>query len=155
MIEKHVIRMCELLDRLGSFGTRLDLIREIIQAPDFCYESSPYSEMLTNRFMASSYWLDRELFDESYLYQKKTQGLFPMQKAHLEMLDIGGELLDKGFPLVYRPEKYTEKGPHHLAGYVKTFVEQCHKRHAFLKEQSVFPLYKKCAIKFVSDALNR
>ena len=145
MIEKYARRMCELLDQLRSFGTRLELIHEIVQARDFCYEPSPYSEMLTNSFMASSYWLDRELFDESYLYLQKTQDLFPMQKAHLEMLDIGGELLDKGFPLVYRPEKYTEEGPHHLAGYVKTFVEQCHKRHAFLnkiKTNQISPIQK-------------
>ena len=106
MIEKSTKRICELLDQLGSFGTRLDLILEIVQNPDFCYEPSPYSKVLTNRFVVSSYWLDRELFDESYLYQQEMQDLFPMQKAHLKMLDIGGVLIDKGFPLEYHPQKY-------------------------------------------------
>ena len=86
--------------------------------------------------MESSYWLDRELFEESCLYKTKTQNLSNQQKVHLQMVDIGVALLDKGFPLKFEPQKYTQQGPNQLASYVKTFAEQCHRRQQFLHKKA-------------------
>lgn len=142
MIEKY-LEVCNLLDCLGHFHPNLDAIQKIIQQPDFRYEAYEFSNMLTNTFLASSYWLDRELFDESCLYKKTSQTTSP----HLKLLDIGCTLIDKGFPLEYDSRKYEENGVNQLAPYVKTFVEQCHKRHAFLnkskrKTKLILPIQK-------------
>lgn len=132
MIEKY-IEVCELLDEIGPMSSCLDEVHKKIKSPDFHYNSEEYPEILTGTFLAYSYWLDRELFDESCLYE--TDYNKAPSEVHLRMLDIGCTLIDKGFPLEYEPEKYAQNGPHQLGGYVKTFVEQCHRRHAFLQER--------------------
>ena len=132
MIRKYV-KICSLLEKLGQPIPRLEQVQQIIQDPGFKYQKMPFSEILTDTLARSSYWLRTELFDESYLYQKDSKNLSTeVQLTHLKLLDIGCTLMDKGFPLEYHPEKYKEKGPDQLAGYVKTFVEQCHKRRNFL-----------------------
>ena len=136
MFEKY-IKICELLDCLEPSHPRLDIVRQMIQQPDFHYDKLACPEFLTNTLMMSSYWLDHELFDESYLYKKEDQNLSAMQQTHLKMVDIGVLLLDKGFPLKYNVEDFLQIGPHQLGGYVKTFAEQCHKRYAFLHGKSM------------------
>ena len=134
MIEKY-IHICDLLDCLGAFPPRLDIVQQMIKQPDFCYIPYESPEILTDTFLASSYWLDKELFDETYLYKRNTENLSPMQKTHLKMVDIGVDLLEKGFPLKYNPDKFVAQGPRQLSEYVKTFAEQCRKRRAFLRTQ--------------------
>ena len=136
MLEKY-IEICELLDCLGQFHPRLDIVQKMVQQPDFHYDKFACPEFLTNTLMVSSYWLDRELFDETYLYKKENQNLLPMQQAHLKMVDIGVLLLDKGFPLKYDAENFLQNDPHQLGGYAKVFVEQCHKRHDFLHKKVI------------------
>ena len=131
MIEKY-IEISDLLNQMGDPMPHLEKIQKIIQDPDFRCEKKAFPEVLVEVFLNSSYWLAQELFDESYLYRKKDQNLHGMQSLHLKMTDIGSALIDKGFPVEYQSEKYTQKGPAELAGYAKTFAEQCHKRHAFL-----------------------
>ena len=133
MIEKY-LEICNLLDCLGQFNPNLDTIQKIIQQPDFRYAPYEFPEILTNTLSASSYWLDQELFDERYLYKKENKNLSSLQEAHLKMLDIGVTLLNKGFPLKYDPEHFSEPGVTQLGNYVKTFIEQCHKRKAFLEK---------------------
>ena len=127
MIEKY-LQVCGLLEQVGTGESHLDQIQKIVQKPDFQYDVLSCPNFLTNLFLACSYWLDKELFDERCLYERCHKVASP----HLKMLDIGATLIDKGFPLEYHPQKYEQNGPKHLAPYVKTFVEQCHKRHAFL-----------------------
>ena len=148
MLKKY-LQICDLLEQLGSPQTRLELIQEIIQKPDFKYQKESFPEILTDTLAQSAYWLDTELFDESYLYKKPDPSLFPMQNIHLKMLDIGVSLLDKGFPLKYNTEKYSSTGKANLAAYAKTFIEQCHKRRDFLhrktthKEKKILPPIQK------------
>lgn len=132
MIEEYK-KIYNLLDFVGSaWFTRLETIQEIIHAPEFRYKREEGADLVLSIFLKSCYWLDSGLFDETYLYQKDNSNLFPIQKIHLKMLDIGSSLIDKGFPLKYYSEEYQKRGPDQLGGYVKTFVEQCHKRYAFL-----------------------
>ena len=131
MIEKY-IEISDLLNQMGDPMPHLEKIQKIIQDPDFRCEKKAFPEVLVDIFLNSSYWLAQELFDESYLYREKDRNLNGMQSLHLKMTDIGSALIDKGFPVEYHPEKYNQKGPSELAGYAKTFAEQCHKRHAFL-----------------------
>ena len=138
MIRKY-IEICDLLNEPGPEMPRLEYIQKIIQDSHFKYQKEAFPEVLTDTLAQSSYWLDTDLFDERCLYQKDPQkSSKPVQRIHLKLLDIGSALMDKGFPLEYHPEKYNQKGPQQLAPYVKTFIEQCHKRHAFLqKEKSI------------------
>lgn len=136
MIEKY-INICYLLEQLGPPMPRLEQIQKIIQDPNFKYQKEAFPEILTDTLAQSTYWLRTELFDESYLYQKDPQKLSTaIQLSHLKLLDIGCALMDKGFPLEYRQEKYEQKGPDQLAGYVKAYIEQCHKRHRFLNKKN-------------------
>ena len=128
-------QICLLLDQLGPLNSRLDVIHEIIREPDFQYKKGEGGDVVLSQFLRSSYWLDRELFDESYLYKKKKQNLLPIQNDHLKMVDIGAELLHKGFPIKYNPQEYVDHGPDQLGTYVKTFVNQCHKKYTFLYER--------------------
>lgn len=134
MIEQY-IQICELLDSIGHFKPRLEMVQEIIQKPDFQYNPLECPKILTRTFICSSYWLDKELFDESYLYKKNLQNLSSMQQNHMQMINIGALLLSKGFPLEYEQEKMNIDGPKNLIPYAKTFVEQCHKRKAFLEKK--------------------
>lgn len=122
-------QVCLLVDEQGPWEPRLDKIRAIIQQPDFEYKKEYGADIAIGAVIHGSYWLDKELFDESYLYQKQKQNLFGLQAAHFELVDIGAFLLNKGFPVKYNREEYTEKGPDQLASYVKIFVEQCHRRY--------------------------
>jgi len=123
-----------LLEELGPFAPRLEQIRQIIQQPDFHYDKQAGAEFMENVFLDSSYWLRLDLFDESYLYKKDPQDLLPIQRLHLQMVDIGVSLLNKGFPLKFKPEKYTQQGPNNMAPFAKAFSEQCHKRRDFLRK---------------------
>ena len=133
MIEKY-FEICKLIDGAQeSLMSRLEKIQKIIQDPNFKYQKEACPQIMTGTLASSSYWLRLDFFDESCLYQKKPKD--GIQPLHLKLLDIGSALMDKGFPLEYHPEKYQEKGPDQLGPYVKAFVEQCHKRHAFLRQQ--------------------
>lgn len=121
-----------LLDQQDQWGSRLNRIQRIIQQPDFQYKKEAEADFILGIFLKSSYWLDKELFNESYLYTKKKQNLLPMQRIHLQMVDIGASLLDKGFPLKYDPSEYSESGLNQLGPYVKTFVNQCQQRYTML-----------------------
>ena len=132
MLEKY-LEVCDLLEKIGFEGYHLNSIYQKVKSPDFQYKKEDLPEILICTFLASSYWLDMELFDESCLYKMDYKNV--LSQKHLKMLDIGCTLIDKGFPIEYIPENYTQTGPHQLGGYVKTFVEQCHKRHAFLQER--------------------
>ncbi len=132
MIRRKYAQIYSLLEEQGPFVPRLEKIRQIIQQPDFKYDQQAGPEILESIFLHSSYWLRLDLFDESYLYKNDPQNLLPIQKLHLQMVDIGVSLLNKGFPLEFKPERYTQNGLDILAPYAKAFSEQCHKRHAFL-----------------------
>ena len=132
MIEKY-LEICDLLEKIGFGESYLDAIYQKVKSPDFRYKEEDFPEIVTSALLASSYWLDTELFDESCLYKTNYKNV--QSPKHLKMLDIGCALIDKGFPIEYIPEHYAQTGPHQLGGYVKTFVEQCHKRHAFLQER--------------------
>ena len=146
MIEKYTT-ICFLLEEPGDIISRLNKIKQIIRHPGFIYDKNSHPEILENTFLASSYWLDQELFEESYLYKMKKPYLLGMQKLHLRMVDIGVTLLDKGFPLKFEPEKYAQTGPHQLATCVKVFAEQCHKRHHFLHKETI---HKKQNLPFIN-----
>lgn len=144
MIEKY-LQICNLLDQIGPIKPRLDMVQRIIQSPDFKYQKEAFPEILTDTLAQSSYWLDAELFDESYLRQKSGENLSATQQAHLKMLDIGIFLMEKGFPLKHNSEKFNDTGKSNLAPYAETFIRQCHQRNAFLHEKkvSVFPSFQK------------
>ena len=125
-----------LLDQLNQPNSRLNKIQKIIQQPNFQYKKEDGADLILSMFLKSSYWLDKELFDESYLYKKENKNLLPMQQIHLTMVDIGATLLTKGFPLEYRASEYITAGPKELAPYVETFVKQCHNRHTFLQQNT-------------------
>ena len=130
MIEKY-FEICKLIDGAQeSLMSRLEKIQKIIQDPNFKYQKEACPQIMTGTLASSSYWLRLDFFDESCLCQKKPKD--EIQQLHLKLLDIGCALIDKGFPLEYHSEKYKERGPDQLGPYVKAFVEQCHKRHAFL-----------------------
>ena len=131
MFEQY-LQICHLLDQTGPLKSRLDLIQATIQKPDFKYQKESFPEILTDTLVQSSYWLDTELFDSSYLCEKNFEHLSGMQQAHLKMLDIGITLMRKGFSLKYNPEKYTDTGKSEFSPYAKTFIEQCYKRQDFL-----------------------
>ena len=142
MLEKY-FEICKLIDDAQeSLMSRLEKIQKIIQDPNFKYQKEACPQIMTGTLASSSYWLRLDFFDESCLYQKKSKD--GIQQLHLKLLDIGSALIDKGFPLEYHPEKYKEQGPDQLAPYVKAFVEQCHKRHAFLHKEikQISPMQK-------------
>ena len=126
-----------LLDPLDQWNPRLNKIRKIVEKPTFQYTKEEGSDILLAMFLRSSYWLDKELFCESYLYKEDFQNLTAEQMAHFQMVDIGAALLNKGFPLKYEPAEYMALGPNQLGPYVKTFVDQCQKRYnLFYKKTS-------------------
>ena len=129
-------QVCRLADADGPWEPRLNEIRAIIQRPDFEYKKEYGADIAVRAITRSSYWLDKELFNESYLYQKQKQNLFELQPIHFELVDIGAFLLSKGFPIKYNPEEYAEKGPDQLAPYVKEFVKQCHKRYKLFYQKT-------------------
>ena len=137
-----------LVNEADSWFPRLDKIHEIVQQPDFYYAKEAGArlmadEMISN-FVCSSYWLDKEVFSEGYLYTKEKQvSCFPgLVQAHLKMVDIGVSLLDKGFSLKYNPDDFKTPDGDLLppASWVKAFVEQCHKKHSLCHQIS----HKKC-----------
>ena len=130
MIERY-LKICELLEQLGSNQSHLDQVQSIIQKSDFRYDPLSRPDFLVNLFLASSYWLDTELFDESCLYKTDHKNT----SAHLKMLDIGCTLIDKGFSLKYYLQHYNHTASNQLGGYIKTFANQCYKRHAFLQKR--------------------
>ena len=136
MLKKY-IQICNLLDDIGPFLTRLKVVQEVVRSPDFVYQTDSHPQILTNILAYSSYWLDKELFDESCLYAKRVDDLTTDQKIHLLMLDIGSDLISKGFPMKYCPDGYVQKGSNQIAPYVKAFMEQCHKRYNFLSSRKI------------------
>ena len=135
MKEKY-FEIYTLLDQLNDPVSRLKRVHEIIQKPDFQYEKEGGGDLILSMFLASSYWLDRELFDESYLCRKQSKNLLPSQNLHLKMLDIGVSLLEKGFPLEYNSLQYNAPGLSQIGNYVKIFSEQCKKRYTFLHKKT-------------------
>ncbi len=131
-MQKEYYQIYLLLNELDQWEARLDKIQRIVKRPTFQYKKENGADIILSMFLKSSYWLDQELFNEDYLYNKNNQSLLPTQNTHLKMLDIGCTLIDKGFPLKYNETEYTATGPNQLGAYVKTFVNQCHKRHNFL-----------------------
>jgi len=128
MAEEY-FEILDLLEEQSNPLPRLQKIHEIVQQPNFQYEQGT-GDFVLGVFLKSGYWLDRELFNESYLYKKEPQNLSPSQMVHLKMVDIGVSLMDKGFPVRYNPAEYTQQGPAQMGPYVKTLVEQIHKKHA-------------------------
>ena len=128
MKEKY-LQILELLQEQSNTLPRLQKIHKIVGHPDFHYELGPAADFVLGVFLKSSYWLDRELFDDHYLYQKNVQNLAPNQRVHLKMVDIGVSLLKKGFPVQYNPEEYSRRGPDQMGPYVKTLVEQIYKKY--------------------------
>ena len=124
-----------LLEQLGPWQSRLEQMHKIIRDPLFRYEQKDGGDVILNLFLRSSYWLDKELFDDSYLYNRKIKKLLPMQQVHLKMVTIGADLLAKGFPLMYQPTDYNVTGPSQLSIYVKTFAEQCQKTYALSRQK--------------------
>lgn len=124
-------QVCLLMDEQGPWRPRLAKIRTIIQQPDFKYRKEYGADMAVGCVMMASYWLDKELFDESYLYQKQKQNLSGYQFVHFELVDIGAFLLNKGFPVEYDASKYPDINgmPNPIAPWVSNFVKQCHKRY--------------------------
>ena len=128
MTEEY-FEILDLLEEQSNPLPRLQKIHEIVQQPNFQYEQGT-GDFVLGVFLKSGYWLDRELFDESYLYSKNPQNLSPSQMVHWKMVDIGVSLLDKGFPVRYNPAEYVQQGPFQMGSYVKTLVEQIHTKHA-------------------------
>ena len=141
MIEKY-LEICDLLNQIGPLKPRLDLIQKMIQSPDFKYQKESFPGVLTDILAQSAYWLHMDLFEERYLYQKNFENLPVIQQDHLQLLDIGVALLEKGFPLKYNAEKYGGTGISELTPYAKKFIEQCHKRYDFLhgKKEKIRPI---------------
>ena len=136
MMQKKYYQIYNLLDQLDQWPQRLKQIRKVVQKPDFQYEKEDGADLILGIFLRSSYWLDRELFDESYLYRRKKQKLSLMQEAHFQMVEIGAALLGKGFPLRYNSSEYSDLGPNQLRTYVKIFVKQCQKKALLGKKVS-------------------
>lgn len=136
MLKKY-IQICNLLDDIGPFQPRLKAVQEMVRSPDFVYQKKSSPHILTDTFARSSYWLDKELFDETCLYANKVDDLTGEQQTHLLMLDIGSDLISKGFPMEYHPNNYNQKGLNQMAHYAKVFMEQCHKRYAFLSSKKI------------------
>ena len=128
-MQEEYFEILDLLEEQSNALPRYEKIHEIVQQPDFQYEG-PAGDFVLGAFLKSSYWLDRELFDDSYLYQKGGRNLTTSQMVHLKMVDIGVSLMDKGFPVKYNPAEYAKQGPNQMGPYVRTLVEQIHKKHA-------------------------
>ena len=126
-----------LLEQLGNPIPRLEMVDRIVRQSSFKYKKEDGADLVQALFLRSCYWLDKELFDETYLYKKSQQTLSSIQNHHLKMVNIGAILLEKGFPLNYNTLEYTAQGPNQLGNYVKIFIEQCHKQHAFLHPETL------------------
>ncbi|MBP5534620.1 MAG: hypothetical protein J6Y03_03850 [Alphaproteobacteria bacterium] len=130
MLSEDYFQINQLAGEASPWLPRLNQIRKIIQKPDFQYSEEDGADFMLTSFLGSSYWLDKELFNENYLYRRKFKGLHTaFQEIHFQMVDIGALLLKKGFPLEYEPSIYRNQGPDQLASYVKAFVKQCHERY--------------------------
>ena len=68
-------QICRLVGEQGPWAPRLEGIRAIIQQPDFEYIKEYGGDIAVGSVMKASYWLDKELFDESYIYKKRKQNL--------------------------------------------------------------------------------
>ena len=141
LLDKY-LKLAHLLNKEESWLPRLEKVHETVLQPDFQYDAKSGAHIFIANFIQTSYWLDTELFDESYIYtkgysdavRKENLGYLEVRYAHLKMVDIGVSLLDKGFPLEYNRDDYrvSENGNDFLniAHWVKTFVKQCHKKHS-------------------------
>ena len=129
-VKQEYFQLLDLLQEQSNPLPRYEKIYDIVQQPHFQYEKSAATDFVLGVFLKSGYWLDRELFDESYLYSKENQNLSASQMVHIKMVDIGVSLMDKGFPVQYNPSEYTHLGVDQLGPYVKVLVEQIHKKHA-------------------------
>ena len=130
MLSEDYFHISQLAGEASPWLPRLNQIRKIVQKPDFRYSEEDGADFMLTSFLGSSYWLDKELFNEDYLYKKEFKGVHTaFQEIHFQMVDIGALLLKKGFPLKYDPSIYRDPGPDQLGPYVKAFVKQCHKRY--------------------------
>ena len=140
MLAKDYIDIIFLSQEPGPYMPRLCRMREIIQKSDFRYSKEDGADDMAYAFLGSSYWLDKELLDEDYLYKKDLPKQHTvMQKVHFLMVDMGALLLKKGFPLEWDWDILSSGlGMDQVTPYAKTFAKQCHKRYdLFYKNQSV------------------
>ncbi len=136
-MKQEYFQILDLLQEQGNALPRYEKIHEIIQQPCFQYEQGSVADFVLDVFLKSSYWLDRELFDDAYLYSKEGQNLLPTQRLHLKMVDIGVSLMNKGFPIKYNPSEYTQHGPDQLKPYIETFVKQIHNKHMLENKKTI------------------
>jgi len=138
MLNKDYLDIVFLSQQPSPYIPRLYQMRKIIQKPDFRYNGEDDADYMVRVFLGSSYWLDKELLDEDYLYEKELSKQHTvMQTVHFQMVDIGALLLKKGFPLEWNCDN-SNTGLNQLTPYAKTFAKQCHKRYdLFYKNQSV------------------
>jgi len=128
----------QLSDQIGPLKPRLDLIYRLVKMPSFVYDKNQNSLPFLESLTASSYWLDQELFDTTAINQRIQSAKTTECYAHIKLLEIGSALLDKGFPLNQEALSVAlknKKTP--LYSWAKTFLEQCHKRNAFLKRKRI------------------
>ena len=140
MLNKDYLDIVFLSQQPSPYIPRLYRMRKIIQKPDFRYNGEDDADYMVRVFLGSSYWLDKELLDEDYLYEKELSKQHTvMQTVHFQMVDIGALLLKKGFPLEWDFDmSSTNAGLNQLTPYAKTFAKQCRKRYdLFYKNQSV------------------
>ena len=98
-MKQDYFQILDLLQEQSDALSRYEKIHDIVQQPHFRYEKDRAGDFVLGVFLKSGYWLDRELFDESYIYSKENQNLSPSHLVHLKMVDIGVSLVDKGFPV--------------------------------------------------------
>ena len=140
MLAKDYIDIIFLSQETGPYTPRLYQMREIIEKPDFRYSKEDGADDMLIVFLGSSYWLDKELLDEDYLYKKDLPKQHTgMQKVHFLMVDMGALLLKKGFPLEWDWDMLSSGlGMDQVTPYAKAFARQCHKRYdLFYKDQPI------------------
>lgn len=127
-----------LLVRLINEGAyreqRLQLMNDIVQLPSFQLKEKESPQAFILAFAMSSYWLDTELFNDSTCRKPVyCSDLSAVQKAHVQMLDIGSALIDKGFSFDWKMPVNANDGSH-MSSYVNTFLKQCKERNIWLKQ---------------------
>lgn len=133
-LQRKYFDVMQLLDDIGPWSPRLNLVHKMVSAPDFLYNEhinpSPFLYMVLH----SAYWLDRELFDTRVVRQRYCRSnLTEEQKVHIKLLDIGCILMEKGFPLEQVAQKNTGNNKF-IDTWAHVFFDQCKERQAFLKQ---------------------
>ena len=73
MLLEDYFQIGKLSQDLGPWLPRLDRIQKIIKKPDFQYRKEEGADFMLASFLGSSYWLDKELLNEDYLYKKRNR----------------------------------------------------------------------------------